>query len=164
MTSLRRYDLWLQTPLEKLHRMDLRVCCVGLSFPYYGEKRHQVRTFGRIMWVWLPHYCCFSWGVNRVARCARCLPCLTPTGDWTLASCSYVGLWQVQIIPLLEFNRLKNASFLQKPKNFVNSSRILGLVVFLWQARHVRRRAKESPPVLWQTRQHQSLDPSWGPR
>ena len=31
--------------------------CAGLSFAYYSEIRHQVRTFGPIMWIWLPYYC-----------------------------------------------------------------------------------------------------------
>ena len=49
------------------------------------------------------------------ARVARWLLCLTPTGGWTLAWCSYVGLLQTQIVPLLDFNHLTNASFRQKP-------------------------------------------------
>ena len=52
---------------------------------------------------------------NSAARVDRCLLRLTPTGGWTLASCSYVGLLQTQIVPLLDFNHLTNASCLQKP-------------------------------------------------
>ena len=29
---------------------------VGLSFAYYSKQKHEVRTFGPTMWVWLPYY------------------------------------------------------------------------------------------------------------
>ena len=77
---------------------------------------------------------------------ARCLICPKPREDRTRTSSSVDLIFKyycsVTYSTYLNSNRLTNASFRRKP-TFCYSSRILGLV-YLLQARHVRRRTKKA--------------------